>query len=85
MTFSKADRLLMTHAFQRAWLQLLRHERVTVSNIERVPTLLMEAIVDSAHDGERDELLLAQAALNRMAAYERDELEDSLRTFRPLH
>jgi hypothetical protein len=51
----------------------------------RAPTLLMQAIVDAAHEGERDELLLADAALHRMAAYERDELEDSSREFRPFH
>ena len=75
----------MTNAFQRAWLQLLKHERITVNNIGRAPTLLMEAIVDATHEGERDELLLADAALQRMAAYERDELEESLREFRPRH
>jgi hypothetical protein len=26
--------MVMTNAFQRAWLELLQHERVTVTNIE---------------------------------------------------
>ena len=85
MAFSRYERLLMTAAFQRAWLELLNAERVTADNIERAPTLLMEAIVETAHGGERDELLLAHAALHRMGLYERDELEESLRTYRPLH
>jgi hypothetical protein len=71
----------MTAAFQRAWKVLLREERITAQNIEFIPTMLMEA-----HTGERDELLLAAAALGRMANYERDELESHLRvTFDRLH
>lgn len=85
MSFSRNERLMMTTAFQRAWLTLLKEERVTAENIARAPTLLMEAIVDAAHSGERDELSLARAALHRMTAYERDELEAGLREFGPLH
>jgi hypothetical protein len=70
---------MMTTAFQRAWKALLVDERITAENIEFVPTLLMEAIVDAAYAGERDELLLAAAALGRMANHERDELESRLR------
>jgi len=39
----------------------------------------MKAIVDAAHAGERDELLLAAAALGRMVNYERDKSESHLR------
>jgi hypothetical protein len=79
VSFSRAERLIMTAAFQRAWKALLVEERITARNIEFIPAMLMAAIVDAAHTGERDELLLAAAALGRMANYERDELESHLR------
>jgi hypothetical protein len=79
VSFERKERLMMAAAFQRAWKTLLVDERVTAENIEFIPTLLMEAIVDAAHAGERDELLLAAAALGRMANHERDELESRLR------
>ena len=79
MSFERKERLMMAAAFQRAWKTLLVDERITAENIEFVPTLLMEAIVDAAHAGERDELLLTAAALSRMANHERDELESHLR------
>jgi hypothetical protein len=79
MSFTQNERLMMTAAFRRAWKALLLEERITAQNIETMPTVLMEAIVDAAHTGERDELLLAAAALSRMARYERDELENSFR------
>ena len=79
MTFGQKERLTMTAAFQRAWKALLVDERITAKNIEFIPTILMEAIVEAAHTGERDELLLTATALARMAKYERDELESSLR------
>ena len=69
----------MTAAFRRAWKTLLEEERITAQNIESIPTMLMEAIVDAAHAGERDEQLLASAALGRMANHERDEFESALR------
>ena len=79
VSFSREERLMMTAAFRRAWKTLLVEERITAQNIEFIPTILMEAIVDAAHADERDELLLASAALGRMANYERDELESGLR------
>ena len=79
MSFTRHERLVMTAAFERAWKALLLDERITAQNIENIPTMLMEAIVDAAHTGEHDELRLAAAALGRMANYERDELESSLR------
>jgi len=79
VSFSREERLIMTAAFQRAWKTLLEEERITAQNIEFIPTLLMEAIVDAAHAGERDELLLASAALVRMSNHERDESDSGLR------
>ena len=61
VSFSREERLMMTAAFRRAWKTLLVEERITAQNIEFIPTILMEAIVDAAHAGERDELLLASA------------------------
>ena len=71
--------MIMTAAFRRAWKALLVEERITAQNIEFIPTILMEAIVDAAHAGERDEQLLASAALGRISNHERDELESGLR------
>ena len=79
MSFSREERLIMTAAFRRTWKILLVEERITAQNIEFIPTMLMEAIVDAADAGERDEQLLAAAAIGRMANYERDELESGLR------
>ena len=79
VSFSREERLIMTAAFRRAWKTLLVEERITAQNIEFIPTMLMEAIVDAAHAGERDEQLLAAAALVRMASHERDELETGVR------
>ena len=79
MAFSRDERLIMTAAFRRAWKTLLVEERITAQNIELIPTMLMEAIVDAAHAGERDEQLLASAALGRISNHERDELESGLR------
>lgn len=72
MSFSAKERLRMTRAFQRAWKALLKEERITAQNIERAPTLLMEAIVDAAYGGERNERNLAVAAVARMTLYERE-------------
>src|SRR5947208_14147098 len=79
VSFSREVRLTMTAAFRRAWKTLLVEERITAQNIEFIPTILMEAIVDATHASERDELLLASAALVRMANHERDELDSGLR------
>ena len=78
--------MIMTAAFRRAWKTLLVDERITAQNIESIPTMLMEAIVDAAQAGERDEQLLAAAALGRMASDERDEFESGLHvSFDRLH
>ena len=79
VSFSREERLIRAAAFRRAWKTLLVEERITAQNIEFIPTMLMEAIVDAAHAGERDEQLLAAASLGRMANHERDELESDLR------
>jgi len=72
MSFTAKERLLLTRAFQAAWKALLKDERVTAQNIERAPTMLMEAIVEAAHTGERDELNLTAAAIARMTLYEHE-------------
>ena len=78
--------MIMTAAFRRAWKTLFMDERITAQNIESIPTMLMEAIVDAAQDGERDEQLLAAAALGRMANHERDESDSGLHvSFDRLH
>jgi len=78
VSFSREQRLIMTAAFRRAWKTLLVEERITAQNIEFIPTTLMEAIVDAVQAGERDEQLLAAAALGRMANHEREESESGV-------
>ena len=48
----------------------LEDERLETSNIDRLPGLLMSAILESARGGERDEEKLAAAALRRLDLYE---------------
>jgi hypothetical protein len=68
--------LTLVGAFQTAWLSLLHDERVLANNVDRLPGLLMGAVLDAAAEGESDEEKLAAAALSRLSAYER-ELENS--------
>jgi hypothetical protein len=69
--------LILVGAFQTAWLSLLQDERLLASNVDRLPGLLMSAVLDAASDGVSDEEQLAAAALGRLSAYER-ELERAL-------
>jgi hypothetical protein len=69
--------LTLVGAFQSAWLSLLRDERLLASNIDRLPGLLMSAVLDAASDGMSDEEKLAEAALSRLGAYEM-ELERAM-------
>jgi hypothetical protein len=64
--------LLLVGAFQTAWLSLLQEERLLASNVDRMPGLLMSAVLDAASEGARNEEQLAQAALWRLSAYERE-------------
>ena len=70
MVASTEEVLLLVGAFQTAWLSLLEDERLETSNIDRLPGLLMSAILESARGGERDEEKLAAAALRRLELYE---------------
>ena len=70
MVASTEEVLLLVGAFQTAWLSLLEDERLETSNIDRLPGLLMSAILESARGGERDEEKLAAAALRRLDLYE---------------
>jgi hypothetical protein len=69
--------LVLVGAFQTAWLSLLQDERLLASNIDRLPGLLMSAVLDAASEGGSDEEKLAASALGRLSAYER-ELEQAL-------
>jgi hypothetical protein len=69
--------LTLVGAFQTAWLALLQDERLVASNVDRLPGLLMSAVLDAASEGVSDEDRLAAAALGRLSAYER-ELEHAL-------
>ena len=80
MPFTAKERQLLTRAFQNAWKALLQNQRITVQNIERAPTMLMEAIVEAAHAGERDEIrIFTAAAIARMTLYELEAREAGTR------
>jgi hypothetical protein len=68
------DILLLVGAFQSAWLSLLQDERVLAGNVDRLPGLLMTAVLDAASDHGGDEERLAAAALRQLDLYE-DQLE----------
>lgn len=75
---SPHELLTLVGAFQSAWLTLLHDERVFAGNVDRLPGLLMGAVLDSAAaHGGLDEDRLAAAALQRLNLYER-ELENAM-------
>lgn len=71
--------LLIVGAFQKAWLSLLNGEEVTEDNIERLPGMLMAAVLEAARAGERDCERLAAAGLQRLEVYE-SELSEAFCT-----
>jgi hypothetical protein len=75
---SPQEIMLLVGAFQVAWLSLLNDERVTSTNIDHLPSLLMSAILEAAWSGERDEQQLATAGLRQLDAYE-SEISAALR------
>jgi hypothetical protein len=79
MSYTAKQKKVMTAAFQRAWRTLLEEERITAKNIERIPTMLLVAIVDAAQTGEQDELLLAQAAVHKIVVDEHGRPEQAWR------
>jgi hypothetical protein len=70
--------MLLMRAFRRAWKALLKQERVSAQNVERLPVVLMEAIIQGIQSGERQARNLAAAAMARTTRYEREGQEDSL-------
>src|ERR1051326_3989845 len=48
MKLSDQELLVLVGSFHRAWVTLLRDEHVTFDNIERVPALLVAAILGAA-------------------------------------
>jgi hypothetical protein len=75
---SKSDVLLLCGAFHRAWISLLLDEKLSVQNLEEMPSLLLGAILDAAIPGNLSERALAEAGLARLAEYEK-ELEEEAR------
>jgi hypothetical protein len=71
MRFSTSDEFLrVIAAYQRAWLTLLLDERITTENLERLPVLLMTAVLESSVPGNLSEEELGERALRRL-----DEIE----------
>jgi hypothetical protein len=54
---------IIVAAFQRGWRTLLREERVTCHNIEKIAASLLCGIFDAAQGGEQDEIALMTRSL----------------------
>jgi hypothetical protein len=74
---NKCDVLLLCGAFHRAWCSLLIDERLTVENMEEMPSLLLGALLDAAIPGNLSERELVTEALARLADYESELQEQS--------
>ena len=59
-------------SFHRAWVSLLRDEHVTFDNIERVPALLIAAILGAAAETPLNEDELAAVALAQLKGLEQE-------------
>ncbi|GAC1333064.1 MAG: hypothetical protein NVSMB26_13600 [Beijerinckiaceae bacterium] len=55
----------MSHAFNRAWAEIVQRggQRAGLSDERAARERIARAIIDSAHAGERDPLVLEQAGL----------------------
>jgi hypothetical protein len=73
----KNDVLLLCGAFHRAWATLILDEKLTVNNMEEMPSLLLGAILDAAIPGNLSERALAAAGLVRLAEYEQELAEEA--------
>ena len=72
MKLSDQELLVLVGSFHRAWVTLLRDEQVTFENIERVPALLVAAILGAAADTPMTEDELATVALAQLEGLERE-------------
>ena len=72
------DVLTLVGAFQAAWLTLLQDEQLEPGNIERLPVLLMTAILETAPANSGDEARWVDAALDRLAVYEAELSAEAL-------
>ena len=72
MKLSDQELLVLVGSFHRAWVSLLRDEHVTFDNIERVPALLIAAILGAAAETSLTEHELAAVALAQLEGLERE-------------
>jgi hypothetical protein len=72
MKLSDQELLVLVGSFHRAWVSVLRDEHVTFDNIERVPALLLAAILGAAADTPLTEDELAEVALAQLEGLERE-------------
>jgi hypothetical protein len=70
ISMSSEQLLQVVEAFQSAWLTLLSEERVRAENIDRLPALLVSAVLETARLKESETEDLATAALRRLTLYE---------------
>ena len=58
------DKTIIVTAFSRGWRALLREERVTANNIEKIATDLLIGVLDAAETGEKNEIVLVARGTN---------------------
>ena len=56
---------ILMHAVQIAWMNFLRREQITGTNIETAPLRLLSAIMEGSASGEQNPEALAEMALNQ--------------------
>jgi hypothetical protein len=62
--FGPKETRLLSHAFNRAWAEAVqRGQRPALSDERTARERIARAIIDTAHKGERDPVLLEQAGL----------------------
>jgi hypothetical protein len=64
------DVMALVSTFQGAWFSLLGEEYVRSSNIDRLPGLLMSAVLDTAERYSRDPERWITVALERLKEFE---------------
>jgi hypothetical protein len=63
---------LCVRAFESAWLSLLRAKRVHETNIKKLPTLLMAAVLEEAVNGKLQQAALVKTALKRVKDFKEE-------------
>jgi hypothetical protein len=64
--------MLCVAAFEAAWVRLLSENRVRDENIEKLPTLIVAAVLEDFANGELEQNALAAGALARVKDFKEE-------------